>query len=169
MDKNEIKSNSYLSFVLGEEVFAAHVSKVLNILEMTRITKVPQCPDYMLGVINLRGMVLPVIDSRIKFGIKISEITSQTCIIVMDIALEKESVHIGVLVDSVQEVLEVEPKDIMQPPSIGNKFKSEFIKGMVKDGENFIMILDMDRVFSSDELITLKATGSEINENEEVK
>lgn len=151
--------NSYLSFKLGEEFFAAHVKNVLNILEMTKITKVPRAPDYMLGVINLRGTVLPVIDARIKFGIPATEYTVNTCIIVSEIQMDGESIHVGALVDSVQEVLEIEKDQIQPPPSIGSKYKSEFIKGMLKIDDDFIMLLDMDKVFSSDDLIMLKDTS----------
>lgn len=150
--------NSYLSFTLGEELFAAHVRNVLNILELTRITKIPRAPDYMLGVINLRGAVLPVIDARIKFGLPATDYTVNTCIIVAEVQMEGEAIHVGALVDSVQEVLEVEKEQIQPPPSIGNKFKTEFIIGMLKKEEEFIMLLDMDKVFSTDDLITLKAS-----------
>lgn len=149
-------SNSYLSFKIGSELFAAHVSQVINILELTKITKVPRAPEYMLGVINLRGSVLPVIDTRIKFGITLSDYTTHTCIIVMEINIEGDSIHVGALVDSVQEVLEVEQKFILPAPNIGSKYKSEFIKGMMNINNTFIMLLDIDKVFSSDELIMLK-------------
>jgi len=148
--------NSYLSFKLGDEVYAANVSKVLNILEMTKITKVPKAPDYMKGVINLRGTVLPVIDTRIKFGLTPTEYTPNTCILVLDIDVEAESIQVGGLVDGVQEVLEIEENQILPPPNIGNKYRSEFISGMYKvNDEQFIMILDMDKVFSADELIAV--------------
>jgi purine-binding chemotaxis protein CheW len=97
MKEKETESNSYLTFKLGEEEFGVHVSQVLNILEMTRITGVPKTPDYMKGVINLRGMVLPVIDTRIKFGMPETEYTSNTCIIVMDLDLDGDTVHIGAI------------------------------------------------------------------------
>lgn len=157
-------SNSYLSFKIGEELFAAHVSQVINILELTKITKVPRAPEYMLGVINLRGSVLPVIDTRIKFGIDISDYTTHTCIIVMEIEIDGDTIHVGSLVDSVQEVLEVEQKHILPAPNIGSKFKSEFIQGMMNINDNFIMLLDIDKVFSSDELIMLKESFKEKTE-----
>ena len=158
MNSDEIKkmSNSYLSFKLENELFAAHVSKVLNILEMTKITKVPKSPAYMLGVMNLRGTVLPVVDTRMKFGLKISDNTINTCIIVLEIEIDGETVMVGALVDAVQEVLEVEAENILPPPSIGSKYKSEFIEGVTKSGENFIMILDMDKVFTTEELSIVK-------------
>jgi purine-binding chemotaxis protein CheW len=153
---------SYLSFKLGDEIFAANVSKVLNILEMTKITKVPKAPDYMKGVINLRGAVLPVVDTRIKFGLSATEFSVNTCILVLDIDIEDESLHVGGLVDAVQEVLEIEPHQILPPPNIGSKYRSEFISGIYKlNDEQFIMILDMDKVFSAEELISVKESAQE--------
>lgn len=158
---NLSRINSYLSFKLGDEEFAAHVGKVLNILEMTRITEVPKAPIYMKGVINLRGTVLPVIDTRIKFGMTPTEFTANTCIVVLDIQVDGESIQIGALVDSVQAVLEIEKKNIMPPPSIGSKYKSEFIVGVASIDEKFIMILDMDAVFSVEDVTDLKIKAEE--------
>jgi purine-binding chemotaxis protein CheW len=152
-EMNTLQLNSYLSFKLGDEIFAANVGKVLNILEMTKITKVPQAPSYMQGVINLRGTVLPVVDTRIKFGLSPTEFTPSTCILVLDIEVESESLHVGGLVDSVQEVLEIEPHQILPPPNIGNRYKSQFITGMYKlTNEDFIMLLDMDKIFNVEDL-----------------
>ncbi|HOP04204.1 MAG TPA: chemotaxis protein CheW [Tenuifilaceae bacterium] len=154
--ENLSKINSYLSFKLGDEEFAAHVGKVLNILEMTKITEVPKAPEYMKGVINLRGTVLPVIDTRIKFGMTATVYTTNTCIIVLDIEMDGETIQVGALVDAVQAVLEIDKNQIMPPPSIGSKYKSEFIEGVANIDEKFIMILNMDAVFSSDELTNLR-------------
>ena len=162
MEKEELtKINSYLSFKLGDEEFAAHVGKVLNILEMTKITEVPKAPAYMKGVINLRGTVLPVIDTRIKFGMTPTEYTNNTCIVVMEVELDHDMVQVGALVDSVQAVLEIDDSQIQPPPSIGSKYKSEFIYGMVKVDEKFIMLLDMEKVFSSDEIVSLQEKTTE--------
>jgi purine-binding chemotaxis protein CheW len=154
METNE-KTNSYLSFSLGTETYASHVVNVLNILEMTQITKVPKAPEYMLGVINLRGTVLPVIDTRMKMGITQTEITKDTCIIVLEINVDNEKLYVGSIVDSVKEVLEIDPHEILPPPNIGNKFKSEFITGMYKRGEGFIMIVNMNNIFADHELAEL--------------
>ena len=151
-NENLSKINSFLSFKLGDEEFAAHVGKVLNILEMTKITEVPRAPEYMKGVINLRGTVLPVIDTRIKFGMPPTEYTTNTCIIVLDVDMDGESIHVGALVDSVQAVLEFDSNNIMPAPSIGSRYRSEFIEGVVNVDDKFIMLLNMDAVFSSDEL-----------------
>lgn len=155
------KVNSFLSFNLGKEEFAAHVGKVLNILEMTRITEVPKSPEYMKGVINLRGTVLPVIDTRIKFGMIPSEYTTNTCIIVMEVEIDGEEVQVGAIVDSVQAVLEISDSQIQPPPGIGSKYKSDFIYGMAKVEEKFIMLLDMDKVFSASEVILVKEKTQE--------
>jgi purine-binding chemotaxis protein CheW len=159
--ENLSRINSYLSFKLGDEEFAAHVGKVLNILEMTKITEVPKAPIYMKGVINLRGTVLPVIDTRKKFGMTPTEYTTNTCIIVLDIQVDGESIQIGALVDAVQAVLEIEKGHIMPPPSIGSKYKSEFIEGVANIDEKFIMILDMDAVFSTEDVTSIKTKTEE--------
>ncbi len=163
LNTNKLVINSYLSFKLEEEIYAANVNKVLNILEMTRITKVPKTPPYLKGVINLRGTVLPVIDTRVKLDLNATEYTTDTCILVLDIAVDNESLHVGALVDAVQEVLEINEKEIQPPPNIGNIFRSEFITGMFKlNDEQFIMLLDLDCVFSSDEILDLKEMSKEV-------
>ena len=165
----QIKINSYLSFKLGDEEFAAHASKVLNILEMTNITVVPKAPVYMKGVINLRGTVLPVIDTRIKFGMSPTVYTNNTCIIVLDIVMDNESIHVGALVDGVQAVLEIEREKIMPAPSIGSKYKSEFIEGVASIEDNFVMILDMDAIFSSDDLANMLEKTEETERTEVIE
>ena len=151
----------YLSFRLGDEFFAIRVERVFEILEVPRITKVPRTPTYMRGVINLRGNVLPVIDTAAKFGMPHVADTVDTCIMVLNIRMENEEVTLGAVVDSVQEVLEILPDQVQPAPSIGSKFKSEFIEGMVKIKEQFIMLLNLDRAFSTEEIITVKSSGTE--------
>ncbi len=150
-------TQSYLTFKLEDELFAVNVSKVLEIQEIRQITKVPRTPSYMRGVLNLRGSVLPVIDSRIKFGMSKTVDDVNTCILVLNIEMDNDKLTIGALVDSVQE----DDAHIGPPPSIGSKYKSEFIKGMGKVNETFIMILDIDKVFSLDELLIVKENTSE--------
>lgn len=151
----------YLTFKLADEIFAFDVAKVREILELTSITKVPQTPDFMRGVINLRGSVVPVIDLRLNFGMACTEQTVNTCIIVVEVKLDGETVVLGVLADSVQEVVEMEPGLIEPPPQLGTKLNTEFIKGMGKVENNFVMILDIDKVFSSDDLSDMQgASGS---------
>jgi purine-binding chemotaxis protein CheW len=142
----------YLTFKLEGEVFALDVGKVREILDYTNITKVPQTPEFMKGVINLRGSVVPVVDMRLKFGISPQEKTVDTCIVVMEINVDNETTVLGALVDSVQEVFELEPSQIEPAPRIGTKLRTEFILGMGRRDDQFVIILDVDKVFSTEEL-----------------
>jgi purine-binding chemotaxis protein CheW len=150
-----------LTFKLGEEVFAVNVAKVREILDFTTVTKVPQTPDFMRGVINLRGSVVPVVDMRLKFGLSATEKTVNTCIIVMEIVLDGDTSIVGALADSVQEVLELEPEQIEPAPRIGTKLNTEFLVGMGKHNETFIMILNIDKVFTFDEIESMQGSGSQ--------
>lgn len=151
----ELEATQYLTFVLDDEVFAVDVARVREILEMPTITKVPQVQDFMRGVINLRGCVVPVIDLHMKFGMPVTEQTVNTCIIVVEVDMGGENFVLGALADSVQEVIEMEPAEIEAPPHIGTHLRTEFLKGMGKHNEHFIMILDIDKVFSDAELATV--------------
>jgi purine-binding chemotaxis protein CheW len=145
----------YLTFKLSEEVFALDVSKVREILEYTGITKVPRTPDFMRGVINLRGSVVPVIDMRLKFGMPATEQTINTCIIVAEVRMDEEVIVLGALADSVQEVIEMEPEQIEAAPHIGTHLNTDFIHGMGKHDNGFVMILNIDRIFSDAELTAI--------------
>ncbi len=142
----------YLTFRLEDEVFALDITQVREVLDFTTVTKVPRTPDFMRGVINLRGSVVPVVDMRLKFGMSRTEQTVNTCIIIVELSLDGEKLVIGALADSVQEVLEIEPAHIEPPPRIGTRLNTEFIQGMGKRDEQFIIILNIDRIFSTDEL-----------------
>ena len=159
-------TGQYLTFKIGDEVFALEVSQVREVLDMSRITRVPRAPDFMRGVINVRGSVVPVVDLRLKFGLTRTENTVDTRIVVMEINLDGESTVMGALADSVDEVIELEPTHIENPPRIGMRWRTEFIKGIGKRDDKFIIILDVDRVFSTDELALVadaEATGAEID------
>lgn len=147
---------SYLTFRLGDEIFAANVSKVLEILEIPKITKVPRSPAFMRGVVNLRGSVLPVIDMRAKFGLAAMTDTVNSCIVVMSITIESQSIVLGAVVDGVQEVMEIEAENMQAAPTVGTKYRTEFIEGMVKLDDQFIMILNLDLVFSNEEAILMQ-------------
>ena len=159
--ENVTEVTQYLTFKLDEEIFALDVAKVREILEESSITKVPQTPEFMRGVINLRGSVVPVIDLRLKFGMTRTEKTVNTCIIVVEVQLEDEVIVLGALADSVQEVIEMEPAQIEAAPHIGSRLNTDFIKGMGKVDGRFIMILDIDRVFSSEELVSVTGKDAE--------
>ena len=153
------ETKQYLTFNLGDESFALDVANVREILEFTTVTKVPQTPEFMRGVINLRGSVVPVMDMRVKFNLVIGEKTVHTCIIVVEVALGEETTILGALVDSVQEVFELEPGQIEPAPRIGSGLKTEFIKGMGKRDDRFIIILDIDKLFSEEELEIVDRAG----------
>lgn len=154
------ETTQYLSFMLGEEVFALDITKVREVLDFTTVTKVPQTPDFMRGVINLRGSVVPVVDMRLKFGMDATEKTVNTCIIIVEVSLEDESIVIGALADSVREVFDLESDQVEPAPKIGTQLNTEFLKGMGKKNEEFILILDIDKVFSSEELAVVQASGN---------
>jgi len=145
-------TTQYLTFKLADEIFAVDVAKVREILDYTPATKVPGTPEFMRGVINVRGNVVPVVDMRLKFGLTTTEQTVDTCIVVMEITVEEDSAVLGALVDSVQEVFELEDNQIEPPPRIGTRWRTEFIKGIGKRNNELIIILDIDRVFSTTEL-----------------
>ena len=152
MTEKSAATQQYLTFKLAEETFALEVSKVREILDFTTVTKVPQTPDFMRGVINLRGSVVPVFDLRLKFGMGSIEKTVNSCIIVTEVEIDGECIVLGALSDSVQEVFDLEAAEIEPPPRIGTKLRTDFLKGMGKRNGAFIMILDIDRVFTADDL-----------------
>jgi purine-binding chemotaxis protein CheW len=145
-------TRQYLTFQLDKEVFGLEVSHVREILGFTTVNKVPKTPEFMRGVINLRGSVVPVFDMRVKFGMGRTEKSVNTCIVVVEVSFDGENTVIGALVDGVQEVFELEPDQIEPAPRFGHQLETAFIKGMGKRDEQFVIILDIDKVFSSDEL-----------------
>ncbi len=156
----------YLTFTLSEEIFALPVLKVREVLDYMNITKVPQAPDFMRGVINVRGSVVPVVDMRLKLGMTATEQSVNTCIILTEIAIEEDTTVIGALADSVKEVMDLDPEHIDPPPKIGSKWRTEFIRGIGKRDEDFIIILDIDRVFTTDELMMVGAGSEAVTEAE---
>lgn len=149
--------NQYLTFTLEDELFALDIFSVREVLEYTSITRVPRTPEYMRGVINVRGNAVPVIDLNMKFGRSRTSQTISTAIIIVEVELEGESTIIGALADSVQEVFELKEDQIDPPPKMGTSIRTDFIRGMGKHGDGFIMILDIDKIFSSEELSALQS------------
>ena len=151
-DQAQASINQYLTFTLAGEQYAVEVGKVKEVLEYTSVTKVPRTVEFMRGVINLRGSVVPVIDLRLKFDLGETEKTIDTSIIVMEVQIAGETVVLGTLADSVQEVIGMDPSQIEPAPSIGTSIDTDFIQGIGKQEEQFIMILDIDAVFSEAEI-----------------
>jgi len=145
----------YLTFRLGEEVFAINVFKAREVLDLSHITRVPTAPDYLRGVVNVRGNAIPVVDLRSKFGLPQTAETLHTRIIVMDLLIDGQSVIVGGLADAVHEVLELEPHEINDPPSLGMRWRTDLIVGLGRRDDSFIIILDIEKVFSTEELATL--------------
>lgn len=161
MSVSEItETRQYLTFKLGDEVFATDVAKVREVLDFTTITKIPRTPEFMSGVINLRGNVVPVVDLRLCFEMSKTEKTVNTCVVVVEMLLDGEPTIIGALADSVEEVIDLEPEQIQPAPKIGAKIRTDFIKGMGKRDTQFIMILDIDRIFSAEELAAVRSVDA---------
>jgi purine-binding chemotaxis protein CheW len=156
-----IETTQYLTFKLDDEVFALDISKIREVLDFTSITRVPRTPEFMRGVINLRGSVVPVIDLRLKFGMVKTEKTVNTCIIITEVTVDNATAVVGALADSVQEVLDLRPDHIEPAPKIGTRLNTTFIKGMGKRDNEFIIILDIDKVFSIDELALVQTGQAE--------
>ncbi|QWR77977.1 chemotaxis protein CheW [Candidatus Magnetomonas plexicatena] len=139
----------FLTFKLDDEVFALHIEKIREVLEFTTVTKMPRTPEFMRGVINLRGSVVPVIDMKQKFGMSYTEKAVDTCVVIVEVGMEGEKVILGAMVDSVKEVMELEQSAIEPPPKIGTQLSNEYIEGMGKQDDEFVIILDIDKVFST--------------------
>lgn len=158
--KNVIEDLQSLAFQLGEEVFAFDIGQIREVLEYTSLTAIPRMPESMRGVINLRGHVVPVVDLRLKFGMPAAERTVNTCIIILEIEIAGETLVLGGLVDSVKEVITLDHSQIEPPPRMGTNVHTDFIRGMGKQGDGFIIILNANRVFSEVELIELRQETS---------
>ncbi|QTA90653.1 Chemotaxis protein CheW [Desulfonema magnum] len=163
MNENHITELSqYLTFTLGREEFALEIARVREVVDYTNITKVPRMPEHLCGVINLRGNVVSVIDLRLKLGMAAIEKTMDTCIVIAEVNMDGEFLSIGILADSVQEVVDLDPSQIEQAPKIGTKLNTECIQGIGRYGDNFMIILDIDRVLAHNELAKVHHTPDEI-------
>jgi purine-binding chemotaxis protein CheW len=150
------KEGKYLTFALAHEEYGLEILKVREIIGYMEITAVPQTPSYIKGVINLRGQVIPVVDLRTKFGMETTEVTEQTCIIVVEITQSGRKFNTGIVVDRVQEVLDISGNDIEEAPQFGGSVDTDFILGMAKIGESVKILLDIDKVLTGD---TLRGLG----------
>jgi purine-binding chemotaxis protein CheW len=157
-------TSQYMTFKLGDELFAINVAQVREVLEVPQITKVPTSPDYMRGVVNVRGQATPVVDLRVRFGLPKGTDTLHTRIIVMELELDGEATVLGGIADSVHEVIELDPGNINPPPRIAMRWRTEFIQGMGRRGDDFIIILDVNAVFSSAELAVVGELSTRVAE-----
>ncbi|HOJ52834.1 MAG TPA: chemotaxis protein CheW, partial [Syntrophales bacterium] len=155
MENLEVRSEregKYLTFTLDQEEYGIGITKVKEIIGMIPITPVPQTPHFVKGVINLRGKVIPVIDLRLKFGLEPMEYNERTCIIVVEIASAGKKIPMGIVVDSVSEVLNIKGNDIEDTPNFGSRLETNYILGMAKTGDGVKILLDIDKVLSSEEI-----------------
>ena len=146
----------HLTFMLGQETFAIGILAIKEIIEYGQLTTVPMMPPFIRGVINLRGAVVPVVDLAVRFASAPTEVTRRTCIIIIEFQADGETQVAGVVVDAVNEVLEIPAADILPPPAFGARIRAEFIKGMGKVQDKFVIILDVDKVLSDDDLELLE-------------
>lgn len=151
------KKEQYLAFELGGEHFAMGITSIKEVIQYGKVTGIPLMPDYIRGVINLRGAVVPVVDLSVRFGRPPTEVDRRTCVVVLEVENAGDQVELGVLVDTVSEVLEIGASEIEPAPSFGSSLRSEFIAGVGKVGGNFVILLDVDRVLSIEEMAALQA------------
>jgi len=152
---NTVDVQQYLTFLLSGEMYAVGILNVKEIIEYGQLTEIPMMPAFIRGVINLRGAVVPVIDLAARFGGQRTETSRRTCIVIVELSHGDEHHDIGVVVDAVSEVLEVSGADIEPPPAFGAKIRADFIHGMGKIGGKFVIILDIQKVLSVDEIAAL--------------
>lgn len=163
------QQQQYLTFSLGEEMFAIGILAIREILEYGQLTEVPMTPPFIRGVINLRGAVVPVIDLSVRFGRQARAVSKRTCIVIIEIEVAgshdadgpRQTQQMGVVVDAVSEVLEIAPTEIEPPPAFGARIRTDFIRGMGKVAGKFVVILDVARVLSLDEVAVLAAIQTE--------
>lgn len=147
----------FITFRLGDELFAVNVTQVREVLDLTPITKVPTAPAFMRGIVNVRGSAIAVVDLRQRFDLPAAGPTVNTRILVLELEIAGEHAVLGGIADSVHEVIELEPGQIMPPPSIAMRWRSEFIQGIGKRDDDFIILLDLNAVFSAGEMVSLQA------------
>ncbi len=156
IESTEKLAGKYLTFKLGEEGYGLEILKVQEIIGMQGITKIPRTPNFVKGVINLRGKVIPVIDLRLKFSMDAREYDRKTCIIVVQVRREESNLILGIIVDEVSEVLDISGDKIEAPPSMGANVETRFIMGMAKTDSAFKILLDIDNILSQQEIAAIK-------------
>ncbi|MFA7242027.1 MAG: chemotaxis protein CheW [Sulfuricellaceae bacterium] len=151
----EVAAQQFLTFTLGGEMYAIEIDNIKEIIEYGSLTTVPMMPEFVRGVINLRGRVVPVLDLSVRFGRKPTEVTKRTCNVIIEVQAEELTLDIGIVVDAVSEVLEIPASEIEPAPAFGAKIRADFIQGMGKVGGEFVIILGLDKVLSVEEMAVL--------------
>lgn len=150
-----VLSRQFLTFMLGEEMFAMPIDDIREIIEFCSLTEVPLMPNFLRGVINLRGAVVPVIDLSVRFGRAPTPVAKRTCIVIMEVTQEEQTMLLGVMVDAVRAVLTVENDKVEPPLTFGARLRADFVEGMINIKDRFIVVLDVGAVLSVDELSSL--------------
>jgi purine-binding chemotaxis protein CheW len=173
-EKEAAVQQQFLTFLLAAEEYVINIQRVKESIEYTAITKVPKVPGWIRGVINLRGNVVPVVDLAARFGIEETPVSKTTCIVIVEVEQDTERTVMGVIADAVNQVIDLAPEDIEEPPTFGTRVRLEYLLGMGKLGKKFTLLLNVDRVLSTAELLTLSAlqaatveTGSQAGESTE--
>ena len=160
------QGQQYLIFKAGGEQFAVAIAVIKEIIEYRKVTSVPMMPAYLRGILNLRGRVVPVIDLLVRFGRASAETSRRTCIVILEVQHNDEQQYLGIVVDAVTAVLDIADADIEPPPSFGTRLRSDFISGMGKVGDKFVIILDINHVLSIEDLSLLSEQAAQLNEAE---
>ncbi|HQS67648.1 MAG TPA: chemotaxis protein CheW [Sulfuricurvum sp.] len=154
MEQNTLQSKKerYLTFYLGNEQYGIAIDRIKEIIAMMKVTHIPKTPDFMRGVINLRGLIIPVVDTRLRFGMEFREPDMHTTIVIVEV----EKINIGFIVDRVEEVASIDPSHLSEPPRFGSHIDTDFICSMAQIEENVVMILDVLKLFEADELVSIE-------------
>lgn len=149
------EQTQFLTFLLAEESYAVSILRVREIIEYDTVTRVPNMPPSIRGVINLRGAVVPVVDLAVRFGLRDCQVTKRTCVIIVEVEVNGERLVIGLMADAVNQVIDLPPADIEPPPPFGTRVRVDFLEGLGKIGKKFVLILDLDRALSSTDLLSV--------------
>lgn len=147
LSKGEVNTDQYLTFVLDKEIYGIEIDRIKEVLEYVKITHVPGSPDFMRGVINLRGGIVPVADLRSRFGMVKTDVTVDTCIIIVEVFIDGDNILLGAIADSVREVVDIPEESVEPPPALGRNENSHFLRGMGRCGNEFCVLLDIDMLF----------------------
>jgi purine-binding chemotaxis protein CheW len=165
--KEAVEQGQYLTFLLAGEEYAIGILKVKEIIEYDTVTTVPKTPHWVQGVINLRGAVVPVVDLGLKFGLEERPVTKTTCIVIVEGQVEGQSTLMGVMADAVSQVMDIAAGDVQEVPTFGTRIKVDYLQGMAQLGKKFVLLLDIDKVLSADEVQDLTAAATTLSEAED--
>jgi purine-binding chemotaxis protein CheW len=164
--REALDQDQYLTFLLAGEEYAIYILKVKEIIEYDTVTKVPKTPKWIRGVINLRGSVVPVVDLGLKFGMEERPVTRTTCIVIVEGCWEEQQMLMGVMADAVSQVMDIAVEEIREVPAFGTRIRVDYLKGMAQLGKKFVLLLDIDKVLSVDEILDLSEAMTTVQEAE---